>query len=94
MRCILLPIPSLAISRWWHGAVPFLGIITSFLPLYYSFGPDLWAAGWKKGQSIILFCISIVVASGLYTIVLSRLKPEVLRPSSERIELWKSPTSS
>jgi amino acid transporter len=76
-------------SRWWHGLVPLLGIISSFLPLYYSFGPDLWVAGWKKGQSVILFCISIVVASSLYTILLSRLKPEVLRPTSERSELWK-----
>jgi hypothetical protein len=51
---------------------------------------DLWIAGWKRKPSIILFCISIVAASGLYTIMLDRFKPEVLRllrPPSERIEL-------
>ncbi len=79
-------------SGWWHGFIPFLGIITSFVPLYYSFGADLWNAGWKKGQSIILFCILIVVGSTLYTIALSRWKPQVLRRSSERTEPWKSPT--
>lgn len=73
-------------NAWWHGLVPLLGIITSFLPLYYSFGVDLWLAGWEKGQSIISFCIAIVVASSLYTILLSRLKPEVLRRSFERTE--------
>jgi amino acid transporter len=71
-------------NAWWHALIPLLGIITSFLPIYYSFGVDLWLTGWKKGQSIILFCIAIVVASSLYTFLLSRLKPEVLRRPSER----------
>lgn len=81
-------------SAWWHGWVPLLGILTSFLPLYYSFGVGLWLAGWKRGQSIILFCILIVVGCTLYTILLSRLKPEALQRSFERAEPCKSPTSS
>jgi amino acid transporter len=64
---------------FWQGLVPFPGVVTSFLPLYYSFGPDLWSAGWKKGQSVILFCLLITALSALYTIVLSIRKPEVLR---------------
>lgn len=66
-------------SVFWHGLIPFLGIVTSFLPLYYSFGPDLWLAGWKKGQSVILFCLLVMVFSALYTIVLSIRKPVALR---------------
>lgn len=70
-------------SRWWHGFVPLVGIITSFLPLYYCFGADLWNAGWKKGQSIILFCLIIVVGSIVYTLAVRRLKPEALRTSAK-----------
>jgi amino acid transporter len=73
-------------SAWWHAFIPFLGVIASFLPLYYSFGADLWNAGWKKGQSIILFCILTVFASTLYTVALSQSRPEVLARSRDRIE--------
>ncbi|MEW5979732.1 MAG: APC family permease [Acidobacteriota bacterium] len=73
-------------SGVWHGFIPVLGIITSFLPLYYSFGTNLWQAGWKRGQSVILFCIFIVIACSIYTYVLSRLKPEVLQRSLARGE--------
>jgi amino acid transporter len=71
---------------WWHGLIPLLGIITSCIPLYFSFGADLWNAGWKKGQSIILFCILTVVVSTVYTFVLSWWKPEVLEKSAELVE--------
>jgi amino acid transporter len=70
-------------SIWWHALVPFLGIITSCIPLYFSFGADMWNAGWKGGQSIILFCILTVIVSTVYTIALSRWKPEVLKPTTE-----------
>ncbi len=50
--------------KWlWHGLAPFIGVVTSCLPLYYSFGPDLWRAGWKGGQSIILFSATVVALS-------------------------------
>ena len=39
-------------SWWAHGTLPTLGTLTSLLPLYYCFGPDLWNSGWKMGQSI------------------------------------------
>jgi len=45
----------LQFSVWWLAFVPAIGVTASFLPLYYSFGADLWNAGWKKGQSVILF---------------------------------------
>lgn len=73
-------------SAWWHGLVPLLGILTSFLPLYYSFGVDLWLAGWKRGQSIVLFSIAIVIACSLYTFLLSRFRPEALQRTVERTE--------
>lgn len=63
----------------WHAVVPLVGIVTSALPLYYSFGPDLWHAGWKKGQSVIVFCILVTVASVLYTAALRQWRPDVLR---------------
>jgi amino acid transporter len=63
----------------WHAAVPVLGVVTSALPLYYSFGPDLWHSGWQKGQSVILFCLSVTVISVLYTAGLRKWRPEVLR---------------
>ncbi len=63
----------------WHGMIPVIGVVTSVLPLYYSFGPDLWNAGWKKGQSVIVFCISVTVASVLYTAALRKWRPSVLR---------------
>jgi hypothetical protein len=64
--------------------VPFLGVITSSLPLYYSFGPDLWNAGWKAGQSVILFCVAVVILSAAYTIWLGHARPEVLqRPGAK-----------
>ena len=69
-----------------HGFVPSIGIVTSFIPLYFSFGPDLWNAGWKMGQSVILFSVALVIFSALYTVVLSFYKPEVLRRASERVE--------
>jgi amino acid transporter len=71
---------------WWHGLTPLLGVITSFIPIYFSFGADLWNAGWKKGQSIILFCILTVVISTVYTVALSRWKPEVLEKSAEIVD--------
>ncbi len=63
----------------WHGLMPFLGVLSSFLPLYYSFGPALWKAGWKMGQSIIFFCVLFVVVSTIYTGALRLIKPEVYR---------------
>lgn len=66
-------------ASWlWHGVVPFLGILSSSLPLYYSFGPNLWRAGWKKGESIILFCLLVLVISALYALFLKVKKPEVI----------------
>jgi amino acid transporter len=62
----------------WHGVVPLAGVATSALPLYYSFGPDLWRAGWKKGQSVILFCLLVTVASILYAAALRKWRPGVL----------------
>jgi amino acid transporter len=73
-------------SVFWHGVVPTVGIITSFLPLYYSFGPDLWNSGWRQGQSIILFCLLVVILSAVYMIGLSRTKPDVLWRASARTE--------
>lgn len=66
----------------WHGVMPVLGVATSVLPLYYSFGPDLWQAGWKKGQSVILFCLAVTIASVLYTAALRVWRPMVLRRES------------
>lgn len=66
-------------SWFWHGAVPLVGIVASILPLYYSFGPDMWKAGWERGQSIVLFCIAVMVLSGLYCLGLHIWKPEVFR---------------
>lgn len=63
----------------WHGVIPVIGIVTSVLPLYYSFGPDLWRAGWKKGQSVILFCLFVTIASVLYTAALRKWRPSVFR---------------
>jgi amino acid transporter len=71
-------------STMWHGVVPLLGLVTSFLPLYYSFGPALWKSGWRQGQSIVLFCALVIVLSTVYTIGLSYAKPEVLRHTSFR----------
>jgi amino acid transporter len=65
-------------SVLWHGVVPVLGIMTSFLPLYYCFGADLWNVGWKSGQSVIFCCGVIVVVSCLYTIGLAIFRPGVL----------------
>lgn len=65
----------------WHGLIPVLGIITSALPLYYSFGPELWHAGWRKGQSVIVFCGIVLVASVIYTGLLRRWKPEAFQRS-------------
>jgi amino acid transporter len=62
----------------WHGVIPVIGVATSVLPLYYSFGPDLWNAGWKKGQSVIVFCLSVTIASVLYTAALRKWRPSVL----------------
>ncbi len=55
-----------------HGLIPALGIVTSLLPLYFAFGPDLWALGWKKGQSVIVFCVVIVIVSAIYATALRR----------------------
>ena len=69
--------------RWlWHGIIPLLGIITSFLPLFYSFGPDLWQSGWKKGQSVMLFCLLVTIGSILYTLALHKWRPHVFRRSA------------
>jgi amino acid transporter len=68
--------------RGWHVAVPLLGIVTSVIPLYYSFGPDLWQAGWKKGQSVMLFCGLVTLGCMLYTAALHRWKRDVFdRPA-------------
>ena len=66
-----------------HGLVPVLGMLASILPLYYSFGPSLWNLGWKKGQSIVLFSVLVVVSSAVYTISLKYTKPEVLQRATE-----------
>jgi amino acid transporter len=69
-------------SWWWHALIPLLGVVASALPLYYSFGTNLWNAGWENGQSIIVFCLSAVLLSGLYTVGLSWLRPETLQGKS------------
>jgi len=66
-------------SWGWHGLVPLIGVGASSLPLYYSFGPDLWNAGWKAGQSIIVFCLAVTALSAVYVIWLSHSRPEILR---------------
>jgi hypothetical protein len=58
-------------------------MLGSMLPLYYSFGPNLWNLGWKKGQSIVLFSVLVVVSSAAYTVALKYTKPEVLQRSTE-----------
>jgi amino acid transporter len=74
--------------RWYlHGLIPFIGIVTSALPLLYSFGADMWNAGWKRGQSIIVFCACVVVLSALYTLALRISKREVFRRAPTKIEL-------
>jgi len=70
-------------SILWHGVVPVLGILTSFVPIWYCFGSDLWNAGWKSGQSIIVCCGAIVLLSWAYTIGLAILRPGVLGKASE-----------
>ena len=70
--------------------MPLLGVVTSSLPLYYSFGPDLWNVGWKSGQSIILFFALVIFLSALYTVGLSISKPEVLRRPSAKTESRES----
>lgn len=73
--------------RWyWHGIIPVIGVVTSALPLVYSFGADMWNAGWKSGQSVILFCAFITIASAVYSYALSVVKPEVLRNSVSSAE--------
>lgn len=62
----------------WHGVIPLVGVVASSLPLYYCFGSDLWHAGWKSGQSIIVCCGVIVLVSWLYTIGLAVFRPGVL----------------
>jgi len=63
----------------WHCLIPIIGIATSVLPLYYSFGPDLWRSGWRKGQSVILFCVLVTTGSMLYTAAIRRRRPGVFR---------------
>lgn len=70
---------------FWHVVLPVLGIATSLLPLYYSFGVGLWREGWQRGQSIILFCLVSVVLSTVYTFALGAVKPQVLRRSSSTL---------
>ena len=68
------------VFHWWrHGVLPGVGILSNFLPLYYCFGPDLWNAGWEKGQSIVILSFGLVAVSALYTIGLAIFRPEVLR---------------
>ncbi len=67
---------------FWHALIPLLGIVASFIPLYYSFGTDMWRAGWKQGQSIIVFCALVLVGVVLYTGGLSYSRPDVLRRHS------------
>lgn len=55
-------------SLLWHGIIPMLGLLTSLLPLYYSFWLGLWSSGWRKGQSIILFCALVVTSSAVYAL--------------------------
>jgi amino acid transporter len=70
-------------SKVWHGLFPLLGLGVSAFVLYYSFGPNLWHAGWKQGQSVVLFCTLVAVISGAYTVAVGRIKPEVLsRPGT------------
>lgn len=69
---------------FWHATVPLLGVITSIIPLYYSFGVGLWRTGWKGGQSVILFCLFVVVAAALYTVGLSMINPDVLQNTHGR----------
>ena len=69
---------------WWHGILPGIGLVSSFLPLYYCFGPDLWNAGWAKGQSIVVFSVGLVFVTALYTIGLGLFKPEVLQRSATK----------
>jgi amino acid transporter len=71
-------------SWFWHGAGPLVGIVASAVPLAYSFGPDLWKAGWERGQSIVIFCIAVVVLSALYCWGLQIWKPEVFKRAAVR----------
>lgn len=66
-------------SAFWHLLLPILGIATSLLPLYYSFGPNLWRQGWEKGQSIVLFSVLMMALATGYTVIWAALRPEALR---------------
>jgi amino acid transporter len=66
-------------STFWHLLLPVLGIATSLLPLYYSFGPSLWRQGWKRGESVVLFSLLMLVLATGYTVVWAAFRPEALR---------------
>jgi amino acid transporter len=68
-----------------HGLVPFFGILTSLLPLYFAFGPELWRLGWKKGQSVIVFCLLTVLLSAFYTALLRRSEKRDFKVDAEKI---------
>ena len=68
-------------SGFWHLLLPILGTATSLLPLYYSFGPNLWRQGWERGQSIILFSLLMISVATVYSVVWAALRPEALEAS-------------
>lgn len=76
-------------ANWFlHGLLPLLGIVTSLLlPLYFAFGPDLWRLGWKKGQSVILFSLAVVIGAAVYATVTRRAeKIPALSEANERTQ--------
>ena len=75
-------------ANWFlHGLLPLVGIVTSLLPLYFAFGPDLWRVGWKKGQSVILFSLAVVIGAAVYATVTRRTeKIPALSAAHERTQ--------
>jgi amino acid transporter len=74
-------------ANWFlHGVIPVLGVITSLVPLYFAFGPELWALGWKKGQSVIVFSVSVVLAAAVYATRTMRTPREKLKVLEEEIQ--------
>ena len=66
--------------NWFlNGVLPVGGILLDVYLIYRCFFRELWSAGFRTGQSIVLFSMALVLGGILYVLYLRTYRPELMR---------------
>ena len=75
--------PEQRFNLFLNGALPVVGVLLDAYLIYRCFFRELWSAGFRTGQSIILCSLFLVLLSFLYLAYLRVQRPQHLADVEE-----------